>query len=38
MSGKPLNTYENKLLLLLFFTVGVVFFDRLSSPVFRRSR
>lgn len=30
MSGKPFNTYENKLLLLLFFTVGFVFFDRLS--------
>ncbi|MES2262653.1 MAG: MFS transporter [Pseudomonadota bacterium] len=27
---KSLNTYENRLLLLLFFTVGFVFFDRLS--------
>lgn len=30
MSGKSINTYENRLLLLLFFTVGFVFFDRLS--------
>lgn len=30
MSGKSLNTYENRLLLLLFFAVGFVFFDRLS--------
>lgn len=30
MAGKSINTYENKLLLLLFFTVGFVFFDRLS--------
>ena len=30
MLKKSFNTYENKLLLLLFFTVGFVFFDRLS--------
>jgi predicted MFS family arabinose efflux permease len=30
MSGKTINTYENRLLVLLFFTVGFVFFDRLS--------
>ncbi|HEX7648734.1 MAG TPA: MFS transporter [Noviherbaspirillum sp.] len=30
MQKKSFNTYENKLLLLLFFTVGFVFFDRLS--------
>lgn len=30
MSGKTINTYENRLLGLLFFTVGFVFFDRLS--------
>lgn len=30
MPKKSINTYENRLLLLLFFTVGFVFFDRLS--------
>jgi MFS family permease len=30
MPRTSLNTYENRLLLLLFFTVGFVFFDRLS--------
>lgn len=30
MPRTPFNTYENRLLLLLFFTVGFVFFDRLS--------
>ena len=30
MPKKSINTYENRLMLLLFFTVGFVFFDRLS--------
>jgi len=30
MDGKPVGNYENKLLTILFFTVGFVFFDRLS--------
>jgi len=30
MQDQSFNTYENRLLMLLFFTVGFVFFDRLS--------
>jgi predicted MFS family arabinose efflux permease len=30
MDGNPDKNYENKLLVILFFTVGFVFFDRLS--------
>ena len=30
MNDKPVGNYENKLLAILFFTVGFVFFDRLS--------
>ena len=30
MDGRPARSYENRLLMILFFTVGFVFFDRLS--------